>query len=115
MHHGDYRYTLSYGFKMAFCQTNILQIFVSYTGINPNIIRENTFDIQLILHDNSRVYLNNFFILARVSLFKPIKPLIQKQNRYKTVTFFPLGKLKFFCHVIWIKNCGHPNHSTLNG
>ena len=80
MHHGDYRYTLSYGFKMAFCQTNILQIFVYHTGINPNIIRENTFDIQLILHDNSRVYLNNFFILARVSLFKPIKPLIQKQN-----------------------------------
>ena len=56
---------------MAFCQTNILQIFVS-TGINPNIIRENAFDIQLILHDNSRVYLNNFFILARVSLFKSI-------------------------------------------
>lgn len=21
----------------------------------------------------------------------------------------------FFGHVIWIKNCGHPNHSTLNG
>ena len=52
--------------KLIFCR------FLYLTGINPNVIRENTFDIQLILHDNSRVYLNNFFILARVSLFKSI-------------------------------------------
>ena len=75
--------------KLIFCR-------FLYLILESIQIRENTFDIQLILHDNSRVYLNNFFILARVSLFKSIKPTYPKTKSLQNRHIF----LKFFGHVI---------------